>query len=140
MNPWLAGSAAIAVLAAAVGGYLEGKSAGVHQEEAAELKREREQQLSAERMQRSIDEYERASAQREAGRQAEVRYVYREVPRVVAGSPVYRNGCLDAAGIELLDRAAASANSEGGAATPGRSAEAAGSAANDGSGNRQSDR
>jgi hypothetical protein len=53
---------------------------------------------------------DQASVDADATRQAAVRETYRDAPRIIQLAPVYRSSCIDAAGVQLLARAATAAN------------------------------
>jgi hypothetical protein len=59
----------------------------------------------------------------ETARRDEVRGIIREVPKFI-DRPVYRNVCIDAGGVQLIERAVRAAN--GGRASGGRPADPAG--------------
>lgn len=74
----------------------------------------------------------------ELQRQQVVREVYREIPRIVRGDTVYRNVCVNDAGLRLLDRATDAANGDFGG-PPGAAGEAPQGAADDRSGDGKAD-
>lgn len=124
MRGWLAllaGAAAIALLA---GAYLYGRADGAAIERdkqsaiekaTAELRAQREQ---------LVDQLGGVTAAHQVERQANVREIIRE-SRTITERPVYRNVCVDADGVQLLDRSAAAANG----ADPGIAAAGAGEGA-----------
>lgn len=57
----------------------------------------------------SAQALDQQAADREVGRQTIVREIVREVPKLV-DRPVYRNVCVDADGVQLLQRAVDAAN------------------------------
>jgi hypothetical protein len=59
-----------------------------------------------------IDESAGRAQAAEYARQSSVREIYHESQKVIE-RPVFRNVCIDATGVSLLDRSAAIANAEG---------------------------
>lgn len=104
--------AALAACLAGVGGFAYGTRVGVAQEQAAQKRAIDAAEAERSKLQGQID----ASAQRhqsaEYARQASVREIYHDTQQIIE-RPVYSNVCVDADGVRLLDRAAATANGEG---------------------------
>lgn len=109
MKPWLALAAGAIAVALLAGSYWLGRADGTTIEQGkqaaiekatADLRKEREQLLGR---------IAGAAAARETERQANVREFYRE-SQTILERPVYRNICVDADGMRLLDRAAGAAN------------------------------
>ncbi|ATI79457.1 hypothetical protein [Sphingobium yanoikuyae] len=104
-------AAALASCLTAAAGFAYGVHVGAAQEQAAQKRADDAREAERTRLQAQID----ASAQRhqaaEYARQGAVREIYHESQKVIE-RPVYRNVCLDADGVGLLDRAAATANGE----------------------------
>lgn len=99
-------------LAACIGGFAYGTRVGAAQERAAQQRADAAADAERRKLQDQID----ASAERhqaaEYARQSNVREIYHESQKVIE-RPVYRNVCVDADGVGLLDRAASIANAEG---------------------------
>lgn len=98
------------------GAYLKGDSAGanrvLHRVERQELALRDAADQARHAAQARVDHAETEAALREGARQETVREIYRDIPTIVT-RPVYRNICLDADGVRLLDRAQAAANGTG---------------------------
>ncbi|WP_311270046.1 hypothetical protein [Sphingobium sp. WCS2017Hpa-17] len=96
---------------AAAGGYIHGIGVGLAQERAAQIRADTQAAKVRQQLQSQID----ASAERhqsgEQARQANGREIYHESRKIIE-RPVYRNICVDADGVGLLDRAAATANAD----------------------------
>lgn len=124
MKPWLALIAAIVAAALLAGTYAYGRSDGraIERDKQAEAKRA----VEADRKERDqrVDQVGGGAAVEETQRQQNVREIYRE-SHTVTERPVYRNVCVDADGVRLLDRAAAAANG----ADPGSGSAGAGQGA-----------
>ncbi|MDC7808784.1 hypothetical protein [Sphingomonas koreensis] len=109
MKPWLAliaGAVAVALLA---GAYVYGRGDGAaieRDKQAAVEKATRELRQQREQL---VDQLGGAAAALQVERQANVREIIRE-SRTITERPVYRNVCVDADGVQLLDRSAAAAN------------------------------
>lgn len=120
----LALAGALAACLAGIGGFAYGTRVGAAQEQAAQKRADDAAAAVRRQLQGQID----ASAQRhqaaEYARQANVREIYHETQKVIE-RPVYRNLCIDADGVQLLDRAASAAN---GASLPGAAGPAPGAA------------
>lgn len=123
MNPWAAlggGFAALLLLGGAYGfGRSDGAAIEISKQSAIEAAVRKEQ----DRRQDQVDDGALAAAELETRRQASVKEIYHETERLV-DRPVYRNVCVDADGLRILDQAAAVANGE----DPGRAAGGAGQA------------
>ena len=102
---------ALAACVTGIGGFAYGVHIGTAQEQAAQKRAEDAADAERRKLQGQID----ASAERhqsaEYARQANVREIYHESEKVI-DRPVYRNVCVDADGVRLLDRAADVANAE----------------------------
>lgn len=105
-------AAALAACLAAIGGFAYGVRVGAAQEQAARKRADDARETQRQQLQGRID----ASAQRaqaaEYARQGDVRDIYHESQKIIE-RPVYGAVCVDADGVGLLDRAAATANGEG---------------------------
>lgn len=139
-TPYLALGAAVSIALAATGGYFHGKHVAEGEHAAKDLKQA--QAIEAERQARQsrINELEVANAGLEAQRQEEVRYVYREIPKVVRGDPVYRNVCIGDDGVRLIDRATDIARRGGAEAPAGAADGSASGRPDDGSGDGKAKR
>lgn len=107
----LAMAAALAACAAGVGGFFYGTSVGAAQEQAAQKRADDAREEERQQLQGQLDASTEAAQTREYARQAAVREIYHESQKVIE-RPVYRNKCVDADGVGLLDRAAATANGD----------------------------
>lgn len=112
-NPYFALAGALAIAAAAGGGFLKGEEVTKARRDQGQLHQLVQALDERDAKQKKIGELETAAQQRENGRQTIVREITREVPTVIA-RPVYRNECIDADGVGLLDRARAAANGDAG--------------------------
>lgn len=108
MNPYLILVGVLAIGGAYVGGRFDGQAI----EKGAELRADREAEKVRVQLQGQIDTSATAAQTVENQRQTDVRSIYREKETIV-DRPVYRNVCVDADGVGLLDRAAAIANGFG---------------------------
>ncbi|MEJ2002997.1 MAG: hypothetical protein P8X77_16755 [Maritimibacter sp.] len=124
----LALAGALAACLSGIGGFFYGTRIGVAQERAAQKRVDDAAQAMRERLQDQIDASAERARAAEYARQSSVREIYHESQKVVE-RPVYRNVCIDADGVRLLDRAAAIANAEGVEQPSGPAAAAAESAA-----------
>lgn len=99
----------VAALAAGGTAYVHGIRVGIAQEQAAQARAAKAADKVRDQVQGAID----VSAQRhqatEYDRQSSVREIYHESEKIVE-RPVFRSVCIDADGVGLLDRAAATAN------------------------------
>lgn len=124
----LALAGALAACLAGIGGFAYGTRIGIAQEQAAQKRADDAADAVRQQLQGQID----ASAQRhqsaEYARQSSVREIYHESQKIIE-RPVYRNVCVDADGVSLLDRAASTANGESLAPASGPAATAADSPA-----------
>lgn len=109
MRPWLALVAGVVALALLAGAYAFGRSDGVAIEQGKQAAAARAVEAERKSREQLVDQLGGASAAREGERQANVREIIRE-SHTVSERPVYRNVCVDADGVRLLDRAAAAAN------------------------------
>jgi len=111
MSIRLALGAALAACLIGIAGFAYGVHVGAAQEQAAQKRVDDARETEQRKLQVQID----ASAQQhqadEYARQGAVREIYHESQKVI-DRPVYSNVCLDADGVGLLDRAAATANGE----------------------------
>jgi hypothetical protein len=107
----LAMAAALAACTAGIGGFFYGTSVGSAQEQAAQKRADDARDAAARKLQGQIDAATERAQAVEYARQGVVREIYNETQKVIE-KPVYRNLCVDADGVGLLDRAASTANSE----------------------------
>lgn len=124
----LALAGALAACLAGIGGFAYGTRIGVAQEQAAQKRADDAADAEREKRQGQIDAGAQAHQSTEYARQAHVREIYHETQKVIE-RPVYRNVCIDADGVGLLDRAADAANSKGFAGPAGAATDAAAGAA-----------
>lgn len=102
---------ALVACAAGIGGYAHGVGVGRAQEQASQHRADQAADKVRQQLQEKIDHASEASQQREYARQSIVREIHHESQKVIE-RPVYRNVCVDADGVGLLDRAAATANAD----------------------------
>lgn len=121
-NIALAGALAAGI--AGIGGFIYGMHIGGLEERAAQKRIDDAVEAERAKLQSQIDASAQAHQSAEYARQANVREIYHESQKVIE-RPVYRNVCVDADGVGLLDRAAAAANGEGLAGAAGGAAGAA---------------
>lgn len=107
----LAMAAALAACTAGIGGFFYGTSVGVAKEQAAQKRADDAREAERKKLQGKLDASSEAAQAKEYARQGSVREIYHESQKVIE-RPVYRSVCVDADGVGLLDRAAATANSE----------------------------
>lgn len=119
---------ALASCVAGIGGFFYGTHIGAAQEQAAQKRANDAAEAVRAKLQGQIDASTERSQAAEYTRQANVREIYHESQKVVE-RPVYRNVCVDADGVSLLDRAADVANGAGVAGTAGGAGAAAQGAA-----------
>lgn len=103
--------AAVAITLAAFGSYAYGVGVGRAREQAAQHRADQAADKARGQLQDKIDIAAQASQQREYARQSIVREIHHESQKVIE-HPVYSALCVDADGVGLLDRAAASANAD----------------------------
>lgn len=120
----LAMAAALAACASGIGGFFYGTSMGRAAEVAAQKRADDAADAVRQQLQGQIDAAAIAAQNKEYQRQASVREIHNETIKII-DRPVYRNVCIDADGVRLLDHAAATANGEGGTAPVGTAADAA---------------
>lgn len=108
----LALAGALAACLSGIGGFFYGASVGVAQEQAAQRRADHAADIVRQRLQGQIDASAERSQSAEYARQTNVREIYHESQKVIE-RPVYRNVCIDADGVRLLDRAADIANGAG---------------------------
>ncbi|MEJ7933663.1 hypothetical protein WG907_05230 [Sphingobium sp. AN558] len=104
-------AAALAACTAGVGGYFYGASVGRSQEQAAQKRADDARDGEINKLQAQIDASTERAQAAEYARQGQVREIY-DATRKVVEKPVYRNLCVDADGVGLLDSAADTANGE----------------------------
>lgn len=124
----LALAGALAACLAGIGGFAYGTRMGVAQEQAAQKRADDAADAEREKLQGQIDTGAQAHQSAEYARQAQVREIYHETQKVIERS-VYRNVCVDADGVGLLDRAADVSNGKGLAGPAGAAPGAAAGAA-----------
>ncbi|EIZ77762.1 hypothetical protein WSK_3773 [Novosphingobium sp. Rr 2-17] len=120
----LALAGALAACVAGIGGFAYGTRIGAAQEQAAQKRADDAAEETRQKLQRQIDASAQQHQSAEYSRQANVREIHHETQKVI-DRPVYRNVCVDADGVGLLDRAADVAN---GARVSGATGAAAGTA------------
>jgi hypothetical protein len=111
-------AAALAACASGVGGFAYGTGVGRNAEIASQRRADQAAAKVRDELQGQIDADAIASQSKEYARQQSVREINNETIKIIE-KPVYRNVCIDADGVRLLDRAQALANGDGeGAAQP----------------------
>jgi hypothetical protein len=100
---------ALAACLAGGTGYLHGMNVGEAREQAAQAREDKAIAAATRKLQGQLDAAGEQHAAAETARQGQVREIVRESKTIVE-RPVYRNVCVDADGVRLLDRAAAVAN------------------------------
>ncbi|MHA3791439.1 hypothetical protein [Sphingomonas sp. YL-JM2C] len=105
----LAGGAAFALLATHGCAYVKGRGAGAASVEAKYAGAVAKANRAMAKAQTRIDAIGAAGAAASAAEDQENRSIIHETLRIIE-RPVYRNLCVDADGVGLLDRAAANAN------------------------------
>lgn len=108
----------IGVLLALIGAFFYGQRVGTQRCEAAHLKATAAAQEKREQQIGQAQANDAKAAEADVQRETIVREITREVPKVI-DRPVYRNVCVDADGVRLIERAVEAAN---GGAPGGRSA------------------
>lgn len=108
----------IGVLLALIGAFFYGQHVGTQRCEAAHLKATAAAQEKREQQIGQAQANDAKAAEADVQRETIVREITREVPKVI-DRPVYRNVCVDADGVRLIERAVEAAN---GGAPGGRSA------------------
>lgn len=114
----LALGAALAACLAGIGGFAYGARVGAEQEQAAQLRATRAADAERQKLESQIDDSTMRAQSAELNRQGAVREIYHDSQKIIE-RPVYRNICIDGDGVSLLDRAAATANSESVGASAG---------------------
>lgn len=107
----LLAAASCACLVSLISGFSYGVHVGADQEQAAQKRADDAREAERAKLQAQIDASAQQHQATEYARQGAVREIYHESQKVI-DRPVYRNVCLDADGVGLLDRAAATANGE----------------------------
>jgi hypothetical protein len=107
----LALASALAACLTGIGGYAYGVHVGTAQEQAAQKARDDARETLRQQAQGRIDTSAQAHQAREYARQTTVRDIYHESEKII-DRPVYGAACIDADGVRLLDRAAATANGQ----------------------------
>lgn len=105
----LAGGAALALIASHSCAYMKGRGAGAASVQAKYARAVEKAGKAIAKAQTRIDAIGAASADARTQQDQENRSIYHETLRIIE-RPVYRNLCVDADGVGLLDRAAANAN------------------------------
>lgn len=114
----LALAGALAACIAGIASFAYGVHVGTAQEQAAQLRETRAADAERLKLQGQIDASTMRAQAAEQDRQGAVREIYHESQKIIE-RPVYRNLCIDADGVGLLDRAAATANGERSSASAG---------------------
>lgn len=120
----LAMAAALAACASGVGGFAYGTSVGRNAEVAAQRRADAAAKKVRDELQGRIDAAAIAAQSKEYERQQSVREIHNETVKII-DRPIYRNLCIDADGVRLLDRAQETANGQSGTPPVGTAAAAA---------------
>lgn len=115
---------ALAACLTGIGGFAYGVRVGTAQEQAAEHRAQAKADKVRGELQSQIDASAQQHQANQNARQAGVREIYHDSQKIIE-RPVYGTVCVDADGVGLLDRAAATANGEGLAPAAGAPAGAA---------------
>ncbi len=121
-------AAALAACGSGIGGFFYGTSVGRDAEQASQRRADAAAAKVRDDLQKKIDAAATAAQSAEYQRQESVREIHNETLKIIE-KPVYRNMCVDADGVRLLDHAAAIANGENRAAPLGTAASTATSSA-----------
>jgi hypothetical protein len=100
----------IAPLVIGIGAYFYGVGVGKDSCAAKQLKVERKQVVQQTKTLGQAQATDQKAADADGVRKETVREIYREVPKLIAGAPIYRSVCIDAAGVRILGNAVAAAN------------------------------
>jgi GAF domain-containing protein len=114
----LALATALAACLLGIAGYAYGVSVGADREQAATKRAEAARAAQRAELQRQIDAATQRAQVAELTRQTSVREIRHESEKIIE-RPVYSAVCIDADGVRLLDRAAATANIDDRAASAG---------------------
>lgn len=106
---YLAGG--LAFLAALAGAYAYGRSDGRALERDARVRAEKALVAERDRRTAALAQADSNAATAEIERQTTTREIRHEVERII-DRPVYRNVCIDADGLRILDNATAAANGD----------------------------
>lgn len=105
----LAMAGALAACLAGIAAYVHGVGVGEARELAARKRADDAAEAVRRQLQGQIDATAQQHQAAEYARQSNVREIYHESQKIIE-RPVYRNVCIDADGVRLLDAAAATAN------------------------------
>lgn len=103
---------AVGVLLALIGSFFYGQRVGKQRCEAAYAAAAEKQRADREKTIATAQTQDTAAAEANVQRETIVREITREVPKII-DRPVYRNVCVDADGVRLIDRAVDAANGRG---------------------------
>lgn len=121
IRPYLALISAVAAVALLATAYIAGRRDGRAIADGKQAAVEQAVKAERDKRETNVATGETAGAAKETDRQEKVREVYRET-NTVTERPVYRNVCVDADGVRLIERATAIANGD----DPGESSRPAG--------------
>ncbi|MGW8190172.1 hypothetical protein [Sphingomonas hankookensis] len=127
LRPYLAIVGAVVAVALLAAAYIAGRHDGRAIANGKQAAVEKAVKAEREKRETAVAVTEAAGAAKETDRQEKVREIYRET-NTVTERPVYRNLCVDADGVRLVERATAIANGDdpsGVAGAPGDAAAAA---------------
>lgn len=112
MSPWAILGSGIAAIALLAGVYWFGRGDGQAIEQAKQAAAERA--VAEERAKREdhVDQVGAGAARAEVRRDTVTREITHEIQQIAAAQPVYRNVCIDADGVQRLDRLTDVANGE----------------------------
>jgi hypothetical protein len=112
---YLAAGALALSVASGIGGYFHGLETGEARERADNQRAIDKANAARDRLRELIEQAALKHLQAEQTRQSTSREIIRDSQKILE-RPVYRNQCVDADGVRLLDRAAANANGDNPAA------------------------
>ena len=124
IRPYLTLIGAIVAVALLAAAYIAGRRDGRAIADGKQAAVERAVKAERDKRETNVATGETAGAAKETDRQEKVREVYRET-NTVTERPVYRNVCVDADGVRLIDRATAIANGDDPGASAGQTGEPA---------------
>lgn len=103
---------ALGVLVALIGAFFYGQSVGKAKCEVAYARQADKARIKRDETIREAQQQDLVAAAANVQRETIVREITREVPKII-DRPVYRNVCVDADGVQLIERAVEAANGRG---------------------------
>lgn len=117
LRPYLALIGAVVAVALLAAAYIAGRRDGRAIADGKQAAVEKAVKAERDKRETAVAATEAAGATKETDRQEKVREIYRET-NIVTERPVYRNVCVDADGVRLVERATAIANGDYPGASP----------------------